>query len=439
VPADALASEDAAAPAQTPGATRSYEDLVPGSLAWIAATHGGPRPDPLARAEAALDTPERRPETEPAPGSREAKAARRDAAKRERAQRRAEAKAQKQRAREERARAREEAAAERERERVWAEEVKQLEAEQSAAEAEEREQERAESKRLAEEAAQAKARRRAESKAAARAALATPPGSHRAEPPADAAEPHAPASTSPSPETSIPETSTPVEDTALLEAVGAVDVEEPQHSAEEPADLVETQVVPAVALASRSSTTDRPEARRPDTDTETDAGTGPADSAVTPTDGASVEATSTERPSRARRADRVERRRAKAAAAVARRDASGTDDVPEPPSVPQEGPSTARRVVGLVGVVLGVLGLVASVTLALAALLVAFGFDPSTGVLQSVATVADPLTQPLRGLVSFGGENAAAKESFVAYGGGSVVYLAVGVLAPSLLHRPARS
>jgi hypothetical protein len=90
-------------------------------------------------------------------------------------------------------------------------------------------------------------------------------------------------------------------------------------------------------------------------------------------------------------------------------------------------------------VVLGVLGLVASVTLALAALLVAFGFDPSTGVLQSVATVADPLTQPLRGLVSFSGENAAAKESFVAYGGGSVVYLAVGVLAPSLLHRPARS
>lgn len=414
--------------------TRSYEDLVPGSLAWIAATHGGPRPDPLARAEAALDTPERRPETDPAPGSREAKAARRDAAKRERAQRRAEAKAEKQRAREERARAREEAAAERERERVWAEEVKQLEAEQAAAEAEEREQERAESKRLAEEAAQAKARRRAESKAAARAALATPPGSHRAESPADAVEADGPASTSPSPDTSTPE-----EDTALLEAVGGVDVEEPQAPAEEPADLVETQVVPAVAVASRSSATDRPQARDTDTETDDEAEAGPETSAVTETDGASVEATPTERPSRARRADRVERRRAKAAAAVARRDDSGTDDVPEPPSVPQEGPSTARRVVGLVGVALGVLGLVASVTLALAALLVAFGFDPSTGVLQSVATVADPLTQPLRGLVSFSGENAAAKESFVAYGGGSVVYLAVGVLAPSLLHRPGRS
>ncbi|WP_289016637.1 hypothetical protein [uncultured Aeromicrobium sp.] len=408
--------------------TRSYEDLVPGSLAWIAATHGGPRPDPLARAEAALDTPERRPETDPAPGSREAKAARRDAAKRERAQRRAEAKAEKQRAREERARAREEAAAERERERVWAEEVKQLEAEQSAAEAEEREQERAESKRLAEEAAQAKARRRAESKAAARAALATPPGSHRAEPPVD--EPVAEA-----------EPSTSQEDTALLEAVGAVAVQEPEAPTEETADVVETRVVPAVADVPAPAATDR----RPDTDTDTDTDTesdaeaGAGTEVEAATDGASVEATPTERPSRARRADRVERRRAKAAAAVARRDDSGTDDVPEPPSVPQEGPSTARRVVGLVGVVLGVLGLVASVTLALAALLVAFGFDPSTGVLQSVATVADPLTQPLRGLVSFSGENAAAKESFVAYGGGSVAYLAVGVLAPSLLHRPARS
>jgi hypothetical protein len=424
VPGDGPTSDATGAPTQTPGATRSYEDLVPGSLAWIAATHGGPRPDPLARAEAALDTPERRPETEPAPGSREAKAARRDAAKRERAQRRAEAKAEKQRAREERARAREEAAAERERERVWAEEVKQLEAEQSAAEAEEREQERAESKRLAEEAAQAKARRRAESKAAARAALATPPGSHRAEPPVD--EPVAEA-----------EPSTSQEDTALLEAVGAVAVQEPGAPAEETADVVETRVVPAVADVPAPAATDR----RPDTDTDTesDAEAGAGTEVEAATDGASVEATPTERPSRARRADRVERRRAKAAAAVARRDDSGTDDVPEPPSVPQEGPSTARRVVGLVGVVLGVLGLVASVTLALAALLVAFGFDPSTGVLQSVATVADPLTQPLRGLVSFSGENAAAKESFVAYGGGSVVYLAVGVLAPSLLHRPGRS
>ncbi|WP_370200885.1 hypothetical protein [Aeromicrobium sp.] len=418
MPDDVPASDAAATPAQTPGASRSYEDLVPGSLAWIAATHGGPRPDPLARAGAALDTPERPPGTEPAPGSKEAKAARRDAARRDRAQRRAEAKAGKQRAREERARAREEAAAERERERVWAEEVKQLEAEQSAAEAEEREQERAESKRLAEEAAQAKARRRAESKAAARAALATPPGIHRAEPPVD--EPATDGPTS-----AFSEPSTSEEDTALLEAVGAVHAEEPTAPAEEPADLVATQVVPAVDAGA-------------DADADSDASAGPEAGAVAETDGASVEATSTERPSRARRADRVERRRAKAAAAVARRDDAGTDDVPEPPSVPQEGPSTARRVVGLVGVVLGVLGLVASVTLALAALLVAFGFDPSTGVLQSVATVADPLTQPLRGLVSFSGENAAAKESFVAYGGGSVVYLAVGVLAPSLLHRPAR-
>ncbi len=431
MPADASGSDPAAAPVQTPGVTRSYEDLVPGSLAWIAATHGGPRPDPLARAEAALDTPERRPETEPAPGSREAKAARRDAARRERAQRRAEAKAEKQRAREERARAREEAAAERERERVWAEEVKQLEAEQSAAEAEEREQERAESKRLAEEAAQAKARRRAESKAAARAALATPPGIHRAEPPVDEPAPDGPTSASSEPSASQ-------EDTALLEAVGAVPTEEPEAPAEEPADLVATQVVPAVDVAAdapASAGTGRPQARHTDTDTSA----GPESGSEAVTDGEPVEATPTERPSRARRADRVERRRAKAAAAVARRDDAGTDDVPEPPAVPQEGPSTARRLVGLVGVVLGVLGLVASVTLALAALLVAFGFDPSTGVLQSVATVADPLTQPLRGLVSFSGENAAAKESFVAYGGGSVVYLAVGVLAPSLLHRPARS
>ncbi len=322
---------------------------------------------------------------------------------------------------------------------MWAEEVKQLEAEQSAAEAAEREQERAESKRLAEEAAQAKARRRAESKAAARAALATPPGSHRAEAPTDepgdtidpddTGEPDARADTS-----STPAPSTSEEDTALLEAVGAVDAPGPDARTDEPADLVETQVVPAVVAADAPvPATDRPQAG--DTDTEA----SPEVGAVTVPDGPAVDATPADRPSRARRADRVERHRAKAAAAVARRDDAGTDDVPEPPSVPQEGPSTARRVVGLVGVVLGVLGLVASVTLALAALLVAFGFDPSTGVLQSVATVADPLTQPLRGLVSFSGENADAKESFVAYGGGSVVYLVVGVLAPSLLHRPGRS
>lgn len=145
---------------------------------------------------------------------------------------------------------------------------------------------------------------------------------------------------------------------------------------------------------------------------------------------------------RRQKAEAKERARAEKAEAARRRRAEKTstrevdESVPEPPSVPQESRSFGpARVASLVGVAIGVLGLVASVLLALAALLVAFGFDPDAGVLRAVAVLADPLTAPLRGLVSFSGENAAAKEAFVAYGGGSVVYLIVGVAAPSLLSR----
>lgn len=206
------------------------------------------------------------------------------------------------------------------------------------------------------------------------------------------------------------------EETALLEAVGAPDDVAERSDEPEPDVTAEQAAVPA----------DEPAAVEADVTAE-HAAVADGDAPAPPVDEKAARRRAKAEAKLAARAEKDERRREQVGGRRARQ------DVPEPPSVPTR--SGAARALSLVGVAIGVLGLAASVLLALAALLVAFGFEPDAGALRAVASVADPLTAPLRGLVTFSGENADAKESFVAYGGGSVVYLVVGVLAPSVLNR----
>lgn len=445
-PAQATLATDDARP------TRSYEDLVPGSLAWIAATHGGSADDGAAELENQPGDHARRDAGDRRRAAKQAKAEKRLAARRVREEQRAAAKAEKDRARRERAEAKDREAAERA-------EAKQREAEQAEARKAAQKVEDERSRQLAEEqaaaarveqdrrrqaesaAAEQKAQRREKSKAAALAALAGRPTTARAdEPDAPTSQDVAgedvagqdPAPEDPDAQDPMPGDGTPeqestttrsedgsaadlAEETALLDAVGAAhqDVEATEADAQDArADAHESERAPQEPVDRGGRGDDRR-------------------AAAAATVARRREKAEAKERARAEKGEAARRRRAEKAPAR-----EVDDSVPEPPSVPQESSSFGpARVVSLVGVAIGVLGLVASVLLALAALLVAFGFDADAGVLRAVAVVADPLTAPLRGLVAFSGENAAAKEAFVAYGGGSVVYLIVGVAAPSLLSR----
>ncbi|KQP79950.1 hypothetical protein ASF37_02815 [Aeromicrobium sp. Leaf289] len=449
-PAQATPATDDARP------TRSYEDLVPGSLAWIAATHGGSSDDGAAELEDQPGDHARRDAGDRRRAAKQAKAEKRLAARRAREEQRAAAKAEKDRARRERAEAKDREAAERA-------EAKEREAEQAEARRAAQEVEDERTRQLAEEqaaaarveqdrrrqaesaAAEQKAQRREKSKAAALAALAGRPTTARADAPTSQdvadqdAAPEDPDAQDPMPGDGTSEqesTTTRSEDgsaadlaaeTALLDAVGAAhqDLEATEDvEATEATEVTEADAQDARADARESEHTSQE----------------PVDRGGRGDDRRAAAAATVAR--RREKAEAKERARAEKGEAARRRRAEKApareidDSVPEPPSVPQESSSFGpARVVSLVGVAIGVLGLVASVLLALAALLVAFGFDADAGVLRAVAVVADPLTAPLRGLVAFSGENAAAKEAFVAYGGGSVVYLIVGVAAPSLLSR----
>lgn len=449
-PAQATSATDDARP------TRSYEDLVPGSLAWIAATHGGSSDDGAAELEDQPGDHARRDAGDRRRAAKQAKAEKRLAARRAREEQRAAAKAEKDRARRERAEAKDREAAERA-------EAKEREAEQAEARRAAQEVEDERTRQLAEEqaaaarveqdrrrqaesaAAEQKAQRREKSKAAALAALAGRPTTARADAPTSQdvadqdAAPEDPDAQDPMPGDGTSEqesTTTRSEDgsaadlaaeTALLDAVGAAhqDLEATEDvEATEATEVTEADAQDARADARESEHTSQE----------------PVDRGGRGDDRRAAAAATVAR--RREKAEAKERARAEKGEAARRRRAEKApareidDSVPEPPSVPQESSSFGpARVVSMVGVAIGVLGLVASVLLALAALLVAFGFDADAGVLRAVAVVADPLTAPLRGLVAFSGENAAAKEAFVAYGGGSVVYLIVGVAAPSLLSR----
>lgn len=367
------------------------------------------------------------------------KAARKAAARRERAERREAAKEARRRIREKRARAKQAAAEEGERERSRAEEARRraeeadrLAEEKAAADQAEREKVR----RRQFEAAKERALRREQSKAAARAALAGP---HRAVAAPDAREQSDP------------------DESAVLEAVGAEVVDAPATDESPVGDEPSTEEASDSGRGVDDVTTE---------DTErtvvVDALVGTEETAVLPAaaivtgvgsgapgpDESVVDEAAPDEPApddrwaraQARRHARIEAAAAKQAARDDRAAdaAQHRDQTPASPSVPGESGSGLVRALGLLGVGIGVVGLLASVTLALAALLVAFGLDLDAGVLHVVASVADPLTAPLRGVMTFSGENAAAKESFVAYGAGSVLYLLVGVVAPSVLNRRSK-
>lgn len=130
--------------------------------------------------------------------------------------------------------------------------------------------------------------------------------------------------------------------------------------------------------------------------------------------------------------ERQRRIEAKAAARLekdrARR--GSVDDVPEPPDEARG----ARRASPLtvVAAIVGAGGLILSVVLAVGAMLAALGTDSGT-LYTVVSATCDALTAPLAGLVDFSGSNAEQKEALVAWGLGSIVYLAIGLGAQSLL------
>lgn len=142
------------------------------------------------------------------------------------------------------------------------------------------------------------------------------------------------------------------------------------------------------------------------------------------------------------RAAKQEKRDAKAAVRAARH-----DHIVEAPRAPKRSlsqrfggdpgggsPSSARRrIASLLGVLLGAVGLSCSIVLALGALLVAQGVDESGSFYESVSGACDVLVGPLRDLITFSGSNAEMKESLVAWGAGSIVYLLIGLVAQALL------
>jgi hypothetical protein len=91
-----------------------------------------------------------------------------------------------------------------------------------------------------------------------------------------------------------------------------------------------------------------------------------------------------------------------------------------------------RRIVPVLAGVLGAAGLICSLVLAVGALLVAMGSDDGS-LYDAVSAACDALVGPLRDAFTIGGENAGMKESLVAWGAGSIGYLAAGLVAQSLV------
>lgn len=201
---------------------------------------------------------------------------------------------------------------------------------------------------------------------------------------------------------------------------------------------------------------------RDDLEDEAEAAGREADQAVAAQRSAKREAKARGREARRESEDRVRRERAEAKAADQRAkeaDRAAREDhiveAPREPKTPlvqrlrgsrskQTAPSPppdrstkgrsgrGRRVVSILAGVVGALGLICSVILAFGALLVALDADGGT-LYDVVSNISDALVGPLRDAFSFSGTNAEMKESLVAWGAGSIVYLLVGMVAQSLL------
>lgn len=108
--------------------------------------------------------------------------------------------------------------------------------------------------------------------------------------------------------------------------------------------------------------------------------------------------------------------------------------VQEPPSL-QKARATPRERLALAIVVVGALGLLCSVVLAIGALLAAVEAGTGNPWVGAVSRTSDVLVGPLDGLVTFSGDNAQSKADLVTRGIASMVYLAIGLMVPSLLRR----
>ena len=107
-------------------------------------------------------------------------------------------------------------------------------------------------------------------------------------------------------------------------------------------------------------------------------------------------------------------------------------DVPEPRAPRAEEDESGSRVLTTVVSVVGIIGYVCAVVLALGAMAVALGLAKGDALFDLFAPLGDTLVRPIRGLFSFSGENGETKELFLAYSVGSVLYLAIGLLAQNL-------
>ena len=87
---------------------------------------------------------------------------------------------------------------------------------------------------------------------------------------------------------------------------------------------------------------------------------------------------------------------------------------------------------------IGAVALVCSVVLAVGALVVAIGAQ-DVAFHDALSGTCDALVGPLRDAVSFSGEKADLKETLVAWGAGSILYLAVSLVAQSLARPPGGS
>ena len=91
----------------------------------------------------------------------------------------------------------------------------------------------------------------------------------------------------------------------------------------------------------------------------------------------------------------------------------------------------------MLAVTIGIVGLTCSLILAVGAFMAALGTTNSNGAYDTLSSVCDVLVGPLRNVFSFSGTNAEMKEAVVSWGGGSMIYVLVGMFAQSYLRSRA--
>lgn len=417
-----------------------YEDAVPGALAATGAADEAersetPPADASGSSSEAAGSDQVAGARASAPASRGSRREAKAAVKAERARVRAERRAAKdaqRREREERKRTEDREREEREQaERAQAEQERQeAERAREAADRELREQEAEERRRAETEQVEAeeRTRRREREKAAAVAALAAAPGVSVAR-----------AQVAPAVETS------PDDEVESPDGASDEDVpDEAEDAQEPPADAVPDSGEPTQPIAAVDEQATEDEASTSEdmvTSESLDDTQALSLVSLSAAEGEVGDEAGQDR--RRRAAERLAQRReafgAKAAKTQRRRNRNdrGTPagredaDVPEPPSVQPERSDTWQRVVVQAANALAVVSFVFSVLLAVAALLLGAGVTDA-GAAGTLYSLADAASTPVSGIVTLSGEDADVRNAFVAYGLGSLLYLAIAFAIPKV-------